>query len=411
MTGVAACLWLLALRPVAADPPLTREQCIDVVLRTSPLVRAAIEQQHAAEARVSSTMALPLPVVSFDSDLQPRPFDFANSGESYFGISQAFELPNRRRARKAVAAREVDQALTDTDLVRLELRFEVTQAFDALLLAKEQLAYAEQDLALSRDFVAKTETKFGAGDIAEVELIRARVEAAQAERTVRLAASQVARARSALNVLMVRPSGAPLEVTGSLTQPRLDLDLSRLREAALTSRPEARRARLDVDRRRLERRVAGLINVPDLEVGFASHRIEGDRTWWDVTLSATVPVFWWQARKGPVAEADALVRAAALELEHVQTRIRAEVDQAHLGVVTSRAQTELYERDILGPATRVYDMLLFSYQQGELSGIELIDARRTLAAARQGYAEAQFEHQLALALLERSVGQALREPE
>lgn len=411
VTFLAALLSLLWSVPAtAADTPMTREQCVAAAVQASPLVRAAGEQRRATEARVATDMAWQPPVVSFDSDLQPQPFNFAGSGESYFGISQVFELPNRRGARREVAAREIDQAAAEVDLVRLEIRLEVTQAFDTLLLAKEQLAYAEQDLALGRDFVAKTQTKYEAGDIAEVELLRARVEAAQADRKVRSAASAVARATAALNALLARPSDAPLDVIGSLAPATGEGDVVGLREMALGSRPELKRARFEVERQRLSRRVAGLVNLPDVEVGFASHRIQGDRNWWDVTVSATVPLYFWQAKKGPVAEADALSRAAELELEHLERQVRAQVDQAYLDVTTTRTQIELYERDVLGPATRVYDMLLFSYQQGELDGLELIDARRTLAEARQGYAEAQFEHQMALSLLERSVGQALREP-
>jgi len=392
----------------SAAPTLTLEQCLEIALRDSPRVRAAFEREQAAQARINQARALPQPVVSYDSDLQPRPFQFRASGESYLGVTQAFEYPGRRSVRAAIARGEADQTRTDTDLARLELRFDVTVAFDALLLAREKLAYAEQNLALAQDFLEKTELKHRAGDIPEVEVIRARVEAAQAARAVRAAASEVSLARASLNFLLARPASAPLEVSGSLARPPAPLDLSVLQEMARRGRPDLRRMELELARLDLERRQASLTNVPDVDFGFSTHRIEGEPRTWDVTLSAAVPLFWWQPKKGVVAEADARRRAGAHELELLRERISLDVEQAHLTALTTRAQIAAFEQDILGPASRVYDMLLFSFQQGEIGSIELIDARRTLSQARQAYADALYEHSIALATLEKSVGQALR---
>ena len=52
-------------------------------------------------------------------------------------------------------------------------------------------------------------------------------------------------------------------------------------------------------------------------------------------------------------------------------------------------------------------MFLFSFQEGEIGGIELIEARRTLIEARKSYAGALHNFSVALAALEKSVGQKL----
>jgi cobalt-zinc-cadmium efflux system outer membrane protein len=397
--------------PVSAQSPaspLTLDQCLEIALRDSPRVRAALEREQGAQARINQARALPQPVLSYDSDLQPHPFQFFASGESYLGITQTFEYPGRRSARAAVARGEADQTRADTDMVRLELRFEVTTAFDTLLRAREKLVYAEQDLALARDFLEKTEFKHTAGDIAEVEVIRARVEAAQAARAVRAAGSQVSLAKASLNLLLARPGASPLEVSGSLARPAPPQDLTALQQMALAGRPDLRRLELELARLDQERRQAGLTNVPDLDLGFSSHWIDGGPRTWDVILSATVPLFWWQPKKGVIAEVDARRRAAGHELQLLRQQISVDVERAHIEVLTTRAQIDAFERDILGPASRVYEMLLFSFQQGEIGGIELIDARRTLSQARQAYADALYEHDIALAALEKSIGQALR---
>ena len=59
---------------------------------------------------------------------------------------------------------------------------------------------------------------------------------------------------------------------------------------------------------------------------------------------------------------------------------------------------------MLTQAEEVYNMYLFSFQEGEIGGIELIEARRTLLETRKSYADALFNYDAALAALEKSLG-------
>jgi outer membrane protein TolC len=51
-------------------------------------------------------------------------------------------------------------------------------------------------------------------------------------------------------------------------------------------------------------------------------------------------------------------------------------------------------------------MFLLIYQQGEIDGIELIEARRTLLETRKSYSDALYNYDLALTALEKSIGQS-----
>ncbi len=76
--------------------------------------------------------------------------------------------------------------------------------------------------------------------------------------------------------------------------------------------------------------------------------------------------------------------------------------------MTANNQIQLFEDDILTQAEEVYNMFLFSYQEGEIGAIELIEARRTLIEARKSYADAVFNYDVALAALEKSIGQGFK---
>jgi cobalt-zinc-cadmium efflux system outer membrane protein len=147
--------------------------------------------------------------------------------------------------------------------------------------------------------------------------------------------------------------------------------------------------------------------LPDFEIGVNRHSIEGEGKFWDFTLSFTVPLFFWQPKKGEIAEASANILALQKESEHIVNTINLEVEEAYTIAKAAEDQIQLYEKEILEQSEEVYNMFSFSYQEGEIGSIELIDARRTLLEARQSYADALFFYDVSLAALELSIGHPL----
>jgi len=157
----------------------------------------------------------------------------------------------------------------------------------------------------------------------------------------------------------------------------------------------------------MQKKQAHMSYLPDFELGVNRHKVVGEGSWWDVTLSFPIPLFFWQPAKGEIAEAQANIRALSREAEHLLNTISLEVEEAFMNATGARNQIKLFEEEILAQAEEVYNMFLFSYQEGEISAIELIEARRTLIEARTSYADALFNYRAALAALEKSVGQTL----
>jgi outer membrane protein, heavy metal efflux system len=385
--------------------PLALEQCIEIALRDNPRVLSAREAHRASLARINQARALPQPVFSYDSDLQPGIADLRGSGESYIGFSQTVEFPGRRSLRGRIAAAASEQVGVDIGLARLDLAFDVKEAFNGLLLAEERLKHAEQDLDLSREFLQHTEARHEAGDLAQVEVLRARLEVTKGEAALRAGSNEVAVARAQLNFHLGRPASAPVQITGELKRPPVTANVDTLKRDALSSRPELKRLQLALSEEGLRERHASLANLPDLDVGVARHRIRGEMTSWDLTFSVPVPLFFWQARKGEVAEARAMQSTIARETEHWRAAIELEVERSYTNAVTAQHQIRLMEDTLLAQAQEVYDMFAFSYQEGEIGGLELIEARRGLLEARQAYAETLYDLSMALAALEKAVGQ------
>lgn len=408
--GLPAILFLASSGASFGQAPAaawTLEQCLDRAYATHPLLRASDYDVAAAEARIRQAKALNQPSLEIDQDLQPRLLDFKNGGESYWGVSQTFGFPGKRKLRGDIAGREADEVRSDRESLRLDVAFEVKEAFFSLLLAEELVRNAEQDRGLASDFLDRAQAKFAAGDAAEMEVVRARVESAKAANTLRAAENARRLARARLNMLIGRGLNDPLNLVGAFrrngwTPPEVDIS-----RKAFAARPELRKLLLASEREGLRERLAGMDVLPDLTLGVSRHNVVGEGKTWDMTFSIPIPLFFWQAKTGPGAEARAARQAADEQAEALRRRIALEVEAASADARNAGEQISLYEKEILVQAEEGYQKFLFSYQQGEIGGIELIEARRTLLEARRAYADALFTFNVALAALERAVGAPL----
>jgi outer membrane protein TolC len=410
-TIVTVCVLLGAhgfLQPSeAVSEPLTLPQCIAIAFRENPLLLSSLEEYKASLARVHQAREFPQPMLNLDSDLQPRLLDFNGSDESYFGFSQTVEFPGKRLVRGRIATRESEEILADIDLLKLDIAFQVKEAFYGLLLTKEKVRYARQDLELAEDFLNKAELKLAAGDVARVEVLRAQVEASKAANAVRVAENEERLASARLNFLLARKKYESLDVRGEMKKDFVPLDLDALREKAFQTRPEIKRIGISLKKESLRKTQAILSYFPDFDLGLSRHRIAGESKTWDFTLSFSVPLFFWQPRQGAIAEAEATRAALERSAEHARNAISLEVEEAYMNAQTARNQIRLFEEKILSQAEEVYNMFLFSYQEGEIGGIELIEARRTLVESRKAYADALYNYSVTIAALEKSVGQSL----
>jgi outer membrane protein TolC len=235
-------------------------------------------------------------------------------------------------------------------------------------------------------------------------VLRAKVESLKAANAVRVAARDVDMAKVLLKYHLARGKDDPLQVTGRLGASLVDLNLERLQEDALSMRPELKKLHFSVQKELHIQQNARLSNLPDLDFNASVHRIENEPTSWSFTVSVPLPFLFKQRQNAEIAEAKANIGALQWETDQTRNTIRVEVETAYTNAQKARDEIALYQNQILPQAQEVYDMFLFSYQEGEIGGIELIEARRTLNDSRRSYADALFEYNLALASVEKAVG-------
>jgi cobalt-zinc-cadmium efflux system outer membrane protein len=92
------------------------------------------------------------------------------------------------------------------------------------------------------------------------------------------------------------------------------------------------------------------------------------------------------------------------EYAHIENQIDVEVRQAYRQYNTMRKQLLEFNDGILEEAKSILDGRTYSYNRGENSLLEILDAQRTYNEIRQNYYETLYKTAAALVKLEKAVG-------
>jgi cobalt-zinc-cadmium efflux system outer membrane protein len=123
-----------------------------------------------------------------------------------------------------------------------------------------------------------------------------------------------------------------------------------------------------------------------------------------VTLGVAVPLKFSNLNKGAVKAAEYRVRQAEINCRQAEMEIRNGVMQRFAQHRAMLEQVKNYDKGLLQQARSVVDGKTYSYQRGETSLLEALDARRTYDDLQAGYIETLHDCMAALVELERSAG-------
>jgi len=399
----------------AQEPPpgLSLRQALDIVIRDNPDVRAWEQAYAATRARLLTERPLladPTFVADYSGLSSLRP-GFSGFAERVIGIEQPIELPLKWLARNDIASKEARVAEMDFELAKLDKVAETRKAYGEVLTTRREQELARDNFELAGDFLRMAQVRYEAGDVPPLEVLRARIEVANAERDTLEAEKNVLVAEAALNILMGRGAHASLILTDELTFAPMEYDIDELRATMLQRHPLARAFGYAVEGGRSAVRLSALNFLPDLAVGVFRQKIPGEGSFWSASLGFQVPLWSFFRQRGGLQEAKAnLAQTRAYRLG-AQNALILELENAYHGLHVAERQVRIYSEQLLEEAQEVYRISSRRYEEGEASYLEVLEAGRTLRTTRTEYVQTLFAYQSALADLERATGGTLDSPD
>jgi cobalt-zinc-cadmium efflux system outer membrane protein len=325
---------------------------------------------------------------------------------------QTIEL-GRKRKYRILGARQSFAAAAATleDFLR-NLKLDASAAFaDALATTRSAEQKRESAGALSRLADAQRERQ-RLGDISQADMLQTQVEERQFQNEVLAAEAEAQRASLALNDFLGREAGqANLVAKGNLEVAVREFDVPALMAEALQSRPDLvalRQARDAAQSNTAEERAK---RIPNVDVGAnwthsssSQNSIAPSPEFDSVGLSLSFPIPLWNRNKAAIASARYAAEQAQKQLESAELKAEVQIRQA-AGLYRSAVErVRHFQSGILRDAAQVLEAKRFSYQRGQSTLLELLDAQRTDNSVRAAYNDALAEQAKALIDLERAAG-------
>ncbi|PWU01707.1 MAG: hypothetical protein C5B53_02460 [Candidatus Melainabacteria bacterium] len=188
-------------------PPLGIVQALNEALINSP--RAAAIRAQFAIARSKYAQATQTPNPSFFMDRGLLAEQVMRIGPQF-----TYEPPWKLIFRLLATKRLVAQTKTDLLTTLWQLRADTRRAYMEVIVAQETMKTLEQLYDLSSKLLAVTDKRFQAGDVPELDMLRARLANSQTQVELAVGRVRVIRARQQLNIIMGRPVHQPVNVPG-----------------------------------------------------------------------------------------------------------------------------------------------------------------------------------------------------
>lgn len=378
--ALCALLLSFAVPGIAAAQSLSLPQAIAAAFAQNPDLAAARWEIGVAEGDRQQAGLMPNPELSWEVEDTRR-----NTSTTTVMLSQALELGGKRGARIDVASRGQDAAQLELERRGNELRAEVVQAFFTAVRADTGLELARQSQALAQRGVEVAEGRVRAGKSSPVEVTRAHVQLAETDLLVRRAETLKTNSYRDL----ARTTGSPTSSFDRLEYRQLSPGKSPPATKILTAINQS--AELRLAHAQIEQREAALGSeraqrIPDLTVSIGSQYSREDREQVNVVgMSMPIPLF--NRNQGNVLAAARRADQARDLRNAAELRVRTQTQSALDQWATAMEDVDSFDQVILPSAKSAVDAATRGFEMGKFGFLEVLDAQRTLIAARGQYLE------------------------
>jgi len=386
---------------------LSRQQAIDQALTHNPSL--AVARAQVEEARAAVVTAASWADATFVADVagQRRVLNPSSGNASDQGFGVTIPYPGRTQLRRNVATADLRVAEFNLSQLRQQVAAQAAQAYDAILVAMRHREDLQQSKELASDFVQKTQSRFQAGTVPRVDVVKAETDLAQSENDLISNDRAILTARATLNRVMGRAGGAPLETTDTLEIPGPIAAIESLESVAESSRPEIASLAAQLQGAKTATRLAREFWAPDINLSVTRNAEDGSPTTFTTAIGIGVPLFFWQHQHGEIAGAIHREEELAANLADIRAQVGLDVQTAYANASTALRQAIFIRDHLIPQAKEVYRVASVSYGLGGSSALDLLDAKRTLLDAQEQYVDALGAANDALAALELAIGAPL----
>jgi len=419
---------LLAAFIANAQQPWTLQQCVDTALANNRNIKqkALVRKTNEISYQQARLNLLPNLNASASHDFilgrsQDSNYDFhaTNSTRSSVGLGSELTLFDGLRMKYNIDARMADLKASDAELEKIQkdIVMSVSSSFLQVLLNKELLQIAEEQLKVTETKIEQKKQLVAAGKLAEGELFelyaqqsKEEVDRTQADNTLKLSLLDLAQILELTDFEKL-----DIVVPENLMTNELQLlNPESVYQSALINRPEVKSAEYKLDGSKTNVDIARSYLYPSLgfgaQVGTGYYNLKGipnasfkqqinEQFNAVLGFNLKIPIFNKFETKNSVKKAQIDVESNKLNVDNVKLELRKTVQQAYYNAVAAKGKWDAAQKSETA-SIEAYRFTNQKYEGGRATVYELYQAKNNLTQAQSQVVQSKYEYVFRLKILE-----------
>lgn len=361
-----------------------------------------------AEASILTAGIFPDPQIEMETSNNGVSKDMGHTIEG--AISWTLELGGKRKARIETAKNEAEYSKLQLQDYLRNLLADATLGYIEALKSKALLNVQKESYQSMLKLAKSDSIRYKLGDISKVTSQQSKLEASSLLNEVYHLEGTQQQSVTALSDFIGSDS-TEKDVTGDLNSFNRNYNLNDLITQAVNERSDllASKQNINTAASRIKLEKANRIIDLGLSAGaghntVANNEIAPSPAVNTVKLGISVPLKFSNRRNADLKIAEMGYSQAETEYRQIENSIRMEVTQAYQQYSSAQKQLQQFDNGMLKEAENILKGITYSYQRGESSILEVLNAQRTYNELRQNYFQLLAENAAALIDLERKAG-------
>lgn len=361
-----------------------------------------------AEASILTAGIFPDPQIEMETSNNGVSKDMGHTIEG--AISWTLELGGKRKARIETAKNEAEYSKLQLQDYLRNLLADATLGYIEALKSKALLNVQKESYQSMLKLAKSDSIRYKLGDISKVTSQQSKLEASSLLNEVYHLEGTQQQSVTALSDF-IGSNSTEKDVNGDLNSFNRNYNLNDLITQAVNERSDllASKQNINTAASRIKLEKANRVIDLGLSAGaghntVANNQIAPSSAVNTVKLGISVPLKFSNRRNADLKIAEMGYSQAETEYRQIENSIRMEVTQAYQQYSSAQKQLQQFDNGMLKEAENILKGITYSYQRGESSILEVLNAQRTYNELRQNYFQLLAENAAALIDLERKAG-------
>ena len=421
---IASC----SLSTLHAQHDYTLQECVDIALENNRNIKQQALNKQQKEIAYNQARADLLPNLNasvgqnfvFGRSIGlDNTYQNTNSQQTSFNIGSNITLFDGLKMKYNIDARRAEVNISDAELEKIQddIIMSVSTAFMQVLMNKELLQIANDQIELTKTNIARLNELVKSGRMAKGELLELEAQQAQeefnqiqADNNLKLSLldlAQIMEIEDFENFDVVVPDNIMIDED-------ILLSPTSIYESALIARPEIRGAQYRVESSEKNILIAKSAYFPSLSFGASvgtgyynlsarpnesfNTQFKNNRST-SLGFSLSIPIFNRFQVRNNVKNAQVALEYSKLEIDKTKLDLRKRIEQAYYNAVGAESRWEAAQKAETA-SQEAYRFAEQKYENGRATSYELSQAKSNLARVLSDQAQAKYEYVFRLKILE-----------